>query len=72
MWVVVRLLLAAVRARGWVSLATFGVAVLAAVTAASGPLWIRAAEESLVRDALVAAPPARTQFAAQGAVTQEA
>jgi putative ABC transport system permease protein len=72
MWVVVRLLLAAVRARGWVSLATFGVAVLAAVAAASGPLWIRAAEESLVRDALVAAPPARTQFAAQGAVTQEA
>ena len=72
MWTAVRLLVTAVRARGWVSPATFAVAVLAAVTAATGPLWIRAAEESLVRDALVAAAPASTQFAAAGGVQRDA
>jgi hypothetical protein len=64
----VRLLAEALRARVRISLAMFGIAVLAAVTAATGPLWTRAAEESLVRDALLVADPADTQFVAVGGI----
>jgi hypothetical protein len=67
-----RLVVSALRARVRISAATFVIAVVATVTAATGPLWTRAAEESLVREALLAADPADTQFTAVGGIKAEA